>query len=258
MKKMMLMKFPMMNPDYDNADNDDDDDDDNTDDQDDDNNADLLALEYYELEDATKGPPTELLRYVERCHATCSTTPELHSDLDSILQTTIQQTLVAGKLYTSDWDNQPLIQVTSTTNETAPQHEAPPTLTRPCPHIVNDTSGVDNNMDKTNALPADINPNTNPWDIVETNANLVPDPAADIISHPKPTTVAAALPLLPSNGTKPAAYLFKLPSYGTEHVLDTHALITLDTGGAWHKPIRTPSHDTMELEPGTSPPSRTR
>jgi hypothetical protein len=154
---------------------------------------------------------------------------------------------VAGKLHTSDWDNQPLIQVTSTTDETASQHKASPTLTRPCPHIVNDTSEVDNNMDKANALPADINPNTNPWDVAETNTNLVPDPVADIISHPKPTTVAAALPLLPSNGTKPATYLFKLPSYGTEHVVDTHPLITLDPGGAWHKPVRTPSPDNMEL-----------
>jgi hypothetical protein len=227
--------------DYDDTDDDDDDYDD-TDDQDDDNNDDLLELEYYELEAATKGPPTELLRYVERCHATCST-PELHSAMDSVLQTTIEQMLLAGKLYTSDWDNQPLIQVTSTTDETAPQHEAPPTLTRPCPHIVNDTSEVDNNMDKANALPAD----THPWDVAETNVNLVPDPVADIISHPKPTTVAAALPLLPSNGTEPAAYLFKLPSYGTEHVVDTHPLITLDPGGAWHKPVRTPSPDTMEL-----------
>jgi hypothetical protein len=230
-------KVPDDESDYDDTDDDDDDD---TYDQDNDNGNDLLELEYYELEAATKGPPAKLLRYVECCHATCST-PELHSAMDSILQTTIQQMLVTGKLYTSDWDNQPLIQVTSTTNEPAPQHEAPPTLTRPCPHIVNDTSAVDNNMDKANALPADINPNANPWDVTETNANLVPDPTTDIISHPNTTTVAAALPLLPSNGTEPAAYLFKLPSYGTEHVVDTHPLITLDPGGAWHKPVRTPS-----------------
>jgi hypothetical protein len=113
--------------------------------------------------------------------------------MDSILQTKIQQKLVEGQLYTFDWDNQPLIQMTSTTDETAPQHEAPPTLTCPCPHIVNDTSEVDNNMDKANALPADINPNTNPWDITETNANLAPDLAADSISNPKRTTVADAL-----------------------------------------------------------------
>jgi hypothetical protein len=177
---------------YDDTDNDDEDSDD-TDDKDNDNNDDLLKLEYYELEAATKGPPTELLRYVERCHATCST-PELYSAMDSILQTKIQNTLVACKLYTSDWDNQPLLQVTSTTDETAPQHEAPPTLTRPCPHIMNDTSEVDKNKDKAKALPADINPNTNPWNLAKTNANLVPDPAADIISHPKPTTIAAVLP----------------------------------------------------------------
>jgi hypothetical protein len=53
MKKMMT-KFLMMNPDGD-------DDEDNTDDKDDDNNHDLLELEYYELEAATKGTPTKLL-----------------------------------------------------------------------------------------------------------------------------------------------------------------------------------------------------
>jgi hypothetical protein len=237
---------------YDNTDDDDDDDTD-----DDENNDDLLALGYYELEAATKRPPTELLRYVERCHATCST-PELHSAMDSILQTTIQQTLVEGQLYTFDWDNQPLIQMTSTTDETAaPHHEAPPKLTFPCPHhIVSDTSEVDYNMDKANALPADINPNTNPWDVTETNANLVPDLAGDIISNLKPITVATALLLLPSNGTKPAGYLLKLPSYGTEHVINTHPLITtLDPGGACHKPVRTPSPDTMEPA-WYQPPSR--
>jgi hypothetical protein len=217
-----------------------DDDDDNNDDDD----GDLLALEYYEFEAATKGPPTNLLRYVERCHATCST-PELHSAMDSILQTKIQQTLVEGQLYTFDWDNQPLM--ISTTDETAPQHEAPPTLTCPCSHIVNYTSEVDNNMDKSNALPADINPNTNPWDVTETYANLVPDLASDSISNSKRTTVADTLLPLPSDGTEPAAYLLKLPSYSTEHVVDTHPLITLDPRGAWHKPIRTPSPDTMEL-----------
>jgi hypothetical protein len=102
-------------------------------------------------------------------------------------------------------------------------------------------------MDKANALPADINPNTNPWDVTETNANLVPDLAADSISNPKRTTVADAMLPLPSDGTEPTAYLLKLPSYGTEHVVNTHPLITLDPGGAWHKPIRTPSPDTMEL-----------
>jgi hypothetical protein len=87
MKKMMT-KFSMMNPTMIDTD-----DDDNTDDNDDDD--DLLALEYYEFEAATKGPPTDLLHYVEHCHATCST-PELHSAMDSILQTKIQQTLVEG------------------------------------------------------------------------------------------------------------------------------------------------------------------
>jgi hypothetical protein len=137
--------------------------------------------------------------------------------------------------------------MTSTTDETAPQHKAPPTLTCPCPNIVNDTSEVDINMDKANTLSADINPNTIPWDVTETNASLVPDLVADSISNPKRTTVADALLPLPSDGTKPAAYLLKLPSYGTEHVVNAHPLITLDPGGAWHKPVRTPSPDTMEL-----------
>jgi hypothetical protein len=73
---------------YDDTDDDDDNDDDDDDDDDNDDD-DLLALEYYELEAATKGPPTDLLHYVECCHATWST-PELHSAMDSILQTKIQ------------------------------------------------------------------------------------------------------------------------------------------------------------------------
>jgi hypothetical protein len=57
-----------------------------------------------------------------------------------------------GQSYDFDWDNQPLIQMTNTTDETAPQHEAPPTLAFPCPNIVNDTSEVDNNTDRAKAL----------------------------------------------------------------------------------------------------------
>jgi hypothetical protein len=88
-----------------------------------------------------------------------------------------------------------------------------------------------------------------PLQLTVTNANLVPDLAAatDIVSNPKPTTVANPLLPLPSDGTKPAAALQKLPSYGTQHVVDTHPLLTLGPGEAWHKLLWTSRPTPLEL-----------
>jgi hypothetical protein len=56
-----------------------------------------------------------------------------------------EQTHVTGHMYTVDWDNHPLIQVPKTTSDTllALEQDIPPTLARPCPCIVDDTSEVD-------------------------------------------------------------------------------------------------------------------